>query len=572
MAEQQLVDYIKKAREAGQSDDQSLALLSKNGWTKIEVDDALTALSQSQPQLQPQAQAQPLSQPTFGSESITPASVQTQDVQPQSTQSQPAQPQQNFKQPRVSQVKMGSNLVPKILMILAIVVVLGGGGYIVVGWNLFSPNPETVMNKMMENMKDVKSSHTTIQGKVSASDNGVSQGEISFDANGDTDITDVNNLKGSSTFSMQLKLAGSSVPFASAGISVIMMGQELYFKLNDLKIPDIYSPGVDTSSFKGKWFKIDQESIEKLSAISVEQSGLPVNFSINNLGDNSELTKKLQDIISSEKIYSVAKQLKSEKIDGKDTHHYLVVITKEKLKSLINKIILLEISEVTKLQEFGSVAGIIPLNVDEIKNAVQPFVDGFVDAVGDINLEMWIGKKDFMLYRTKLDKIIDLDKILQNTLGALAASSPVSSMKIEIKMDTTSSNFNQPITVQSPVDAQKIEDAVLPLLKIQKINSNIKKIGFIAQITKGNKDVGYSLLCSRGLLNGYLATYGSQLIALNNDIVSQGAKKPACFSGAQSYCVSTELADGSYLCVNKDGVGSVKCTSSTTACVPPLVY
>jgi len=74
-------------------------------------------------------------------------------------------------------------------------------------------------------------------------------------------------------------------------------------------------------------------------------------------------------------------------------------------------------------------------------------------------------------------------------------------------------------------------------------------------------------LCNRGLLNGYLAAYGPTLVELNNDIVSQGAKKPVCFGAASGFCVSTQLADGSYVCIDEQGaLGTTRCLASTTVC------
>ena len=45
MAEAQLIDYIKKAKAAGQADDQSRALLLKNGWSEQEINDAFAAVN-----------------------------------------------------------------------------------------------------------------------------------------------------------------------------------------------------------------------------------------------------------------------------------------------------------------------------------------------------------------------------------------------------------------------------------------------------------------------------------------------------------------------------------------------
>jgi len=43
MAEQQLVEYIKKAKEAGQADQQTRTLLRQNGWTDSEINNAFSA-------------------------------------------------------------------------------------------------------------------------------------------------------------------------------------------------------------------------------------------------------------------------------------------------------------------------------------------------------------------------------------------------------------------------------------------------------------------------------------------------------------------------------------------------
>ena len=105
MAEQQLVDYIKKAKEAGQSDDQTKSLLLKNGWTDAEVSDAFSAINPvqqtppAQPQIQPQAQPQP-------------AQVQPAQVQPQVV----AQPDVNPEVKEIQQIKSRPHVFVKILI------------------------------------------------------------------------------------------------------------------------------------------------------------------------------------------------------------------------------------------------------------------------------------------------------------------------------------------------------------------------------------------------------------------------------------------------------------------------
>jgi len=528
MAEQQLVDYIKKAKEAGQSDDQGRALLYKSGWTEAEVSEAFAAVNQPQAQPQPQPQPQP-------GPAGTPVSQPKVEVKPQV---QPQAVQSNMPQVKKSHTAL------KLLMVLIIVVVLGGVGYFVAGqyinlpWNPLRPAPTTVIDKMTTNMKTVKSSHTAIKGEVDALDaNKASLGKLSLDINGDSDMTDANNPKANFTFSTSVTLPGAASSLADASIRATIIGNTFYIKINSIKIPTNYlSPSIDISQFAGKWLKIDQNSITALAQAQGQAIALPQT-------GNSALTKQIQDLISSENMLSVTKQLADQTVSGQSTYHCLITISKDKLKDLVTKIMAL-------LQTQNSASS----NSLAI-NIAGAFVNSFVDAVGDINMEMWIGKKDYLLYRSNVDKTIDLSKIY-----------PGANRQLEIKLDTVNSNFNKPATIQAPEGAQKIEDAVLPLLKPQKINSDMNQIRSIAQPLPGAYQ-SYSSLCIKGLLNGYLKDSGPDLVNLNNDIVSQGATKPACFSGATSYCVSTQLSDGSYLCIDETGAtGTTKCTSSATVC------
>jgi len=161
MAEQQLVDYIKKARQAGQSEDQTRTLLYKNGWTEAEVNDALASLTQPQPQPRPQPQIQPQPQPQAQQQPQYQPKPQPQPTQSQS-QAQPRpqpQPQQQIQaqpqpqpQPQIQQSPQAnmpspaqilpkqnlggqarkSHLVLKLLLVLIVVVFLCGAGYLVV--------------------------------------------------------------------------------------------------------------------------------------------------------------------------------------------------------------------------------------------------------------------------------------------------------------------------------------------------------------------------------------------------------------------------------------------------------
>lgn len=172
MVEPQLVDYIKKAKAAEQSDEQTRALLYKNGWIEAEVSEAFASLSQPQAgvqaqpqsaqmvQQQPQPQAQPSQQYPKGIPQQSQAQQQPRQpqvsgrpdvrVEPQQTPNQPqaqqvqAQPRpqpqaqvQSRPQPQAQEagVQAGmayakkSHLGAKLLLVLIILIVLAGVAY-----------------------------------------------------------------------------------------------------------------------------------------------------------------------------------------------------------------------------------------------------------------------------------------------------------------------------------------------------------------------------------------------------------------------------------------------------------
>lgn len=579
-AEPQLVDYIKKAKEARQADDQTRNLLYKNGWTEAEVSEAFASVGQpqakpqpqTQPQAKPQPQIQPQAQPQVQSQPQAQAQPQTQvknQSQPQAASQPQAQPQPSMAAQQSNMPRMRGKHHPilKALLVLIVIVVIGAVGYSVAGqyynlpysdilWNLFSPKPETVISKMMENMKNVKSYRAISQVEIGATDNTTkaSQGKLTVNTNNEFDITDVNNVKSDGNLTINLTAPGSLTSPATVSASMAVIGKVFYFKLDNAVIPDSYTyegetvavPGLDISQFKGKWLKIDQDSLNAISAVEGGQTALGSQVNISQL-NNSQLTKQIQDLVSTENVLSFSKQLNSEIVSGQDTYHYLMTVDKEKLKDLISKMLALEVQ-----QSGDNTTANSNLFVQNMTGAV---IASFLDSIGGINVEIWVGKSDFMLYQMKVVKAVDLNKIMG-----------ITNWTLNLSFSETNSNFNKPITAQAPANAQKLEDVVLPLLKAQKIKTDMSQIGTTVQTVFTEKK-SYSSVCYKGLLNGYLATYGKGLVDLNADIIQQGAAKAVCFSGVQDYCISTQLTDGSYLCIDKNNaIGKTKCTSYKTVC------
>jgi hypothetical protein len=95
----------------------------------------------------------------------------------------------------------------------------------------------------------------------------------------------------------------------------------------------------------------------------------------------------------------------------------------------------------------------------------------------------------------------------------------------------------------------------------------MNQIGFSAQ-SLFFTDKSYISLCQGHALNGNLKNLGG-IAVFGNAMVTQGATKPGCFSDAQDYCISTQLPDKSFLCIDKNNIlGKTMCTSAKTVCNP----
>ena len=578
MAEQQLIDYITKAKGAGQTDEQTRNLLLKNGWTEAEVGDAFSSLAQPQIQPQVQPQVQNIVQPNISVQpqviaqpepevSLDPEiqpQVQTQpqaqpEIQPQPQQPQ-YQPQPINVQSDMPQTRAKSHTILKLFIVLIIVAVIGGAGYVVAGkylnlnfsfnWNPFAESPKSVINKMITTMQGKKSFRSIMQMEIDATDNATksAQGNLTLNTDTQTNITDVKNPKANGTLTINIVVPGSVSSNISASVNMTYIGSALYFKVNTITIPNTLSiPGINTAQITGKWFKLDQDSYKAMSQAQGSQVIVPDVSQVN----SSALSLKVQNLITAEDMFNDVKKLNDEVVSGQNTNHYSVTISKDKIKDLMAKLMALETQEIAKTQTSNTADN---SSIAITQSLMQSFTNTFVDGIGDINVEMWIGKKDYILYEYKIDKTIDLSKLLGSNLS------------LDFKVNDTYSNFDKIVAIQEPVGAQKFENIILPLLKGDQVHSDLQQIGFDAQ-SSFNTSNNYSSLCYKGMLNGYLTTYGKDLVNLNNDIVSHGAKKPSCYSSEKDYCVSIQVADGSYLCVDKSGIlGKTKCISATTAC------
>lgn len=571
MAEQQLINYIKDAKKSGQSDEQTRSLLYKNGWTETEVKNAFNALNQSpamptQPQPQMQPQAQPITQPQqpmqpSAQEQYRPQ-VQTQpqpQIQPQ-TQPQPqaqvqykpaqpqvqTQPQTSYQSQSMARTRKPSRsmLVP-MLIIFIFVLLLGSGGFLYAlysglynpSWNPFKTvaleNSKEILDKMFVKMAGIKQMTAQTDVQISIKDTaGTDQGKLSLSSTTRTDTLDPTTPKADMAITVNLTDNQENAIMA-LDVNAITNGNLVYAKLNT--ITSTQTLPLNLSTVQGKWLLFDDETLKVLS-----DSVGTTNPVIETTSLQPNYVSFLKDIITADK------KLADEVISGQNTNHYQVKLNVQALKTTISNLL-----ESSMLQEQPTEDTVTQGDM------VKQIVDSVFAKIGDITGEVWIGKTDDILYQYKMNKQINLDEIL-----------PGAGITFSIALNSTMSNFNTPLEVVAPEDTVKAEIVLLPLIKQQKIASAMDGIVTSGEIIFAEKE-SYATLCVGKALDEKQA----DLALLVKDLLAQGASKPGCFVAPRSYCVSTQLADKSFMCAgaNADlndlpGIGTTKCTSPTTIC------
>lgn len=276
-------------------------------------------------------------------------------------------------------------------------------------WNPFRPSPEKVLKSMVENMDSISSVHMEADFKMDSA--GKSYGDTSFllKFSGDSDASNPQNTKSDGKLTIGLGIQGIQL---SGEASYILSGKDLFVMLSSL--PNIPFLPIDLSSLKGKWIKMTE------------------------LSNNTEKSGEIMDIVKSLNdngtIVLVKKELADEKIGDVNAYHYIVGLKEEGIKEFV-KILLKETSDLTTSSD----------------EDIQTQADEIAQKIGALEIEHWIGKKDNLLRKSKIEA-----RIMQDNAETLF------SLTINL------SDFNKPVSVKTPDIYTNAEDLIkdfAPLLE-----------------------------------------------------------------------------------------------------------
>jgi len=347
------------------------------------------------------------------------------------------------KQPEQLAVEVPSTKTSKKPMAVIIAVVLGvlilGGGSVFGYYEYFSP--ERIIQKMTKRMVEVKS--LEYSGQITAgieTDNFAAisslensglleqpeqpaptkqqSGNFSIDFSGASDLIDLNEPKAMFEFDINTDMLPQSFRLEARAV-----GDVVYFKINN--VPDL---GIFHLSFlENQWVKIDPEAIKEQFGLTEQQ--------IEEAQKEQELSpeqiEQIKDIATSTKILKISEKLASEKINGVNTHHYKFVIDKEGLVQLIT-----EISEVIENKT---------LTEEELQELEEP-----LQATEMPGGEIWIGKKDLLLYK------ISMDLNIKETEKAKSEG--------QVTFSAQFKNYNKPVQVVIPEPVKTLEEIMGELM------------------------------------------------------------------------------------------------------------
>ena len=235
----------------------------------------------------------------------------------------------------------------------------------------------------------------------------------------DTNVTatvdgkvDMKDDKVAQSMNMKIDVSSEGMLISADG-NLVATPEMLYAKLNTVPNLGLF----DLSAIKGTWFKFD---LAKLTQGA--KAGEKVDLQ-KLTADQKALAKKIWE---NTKLITVVKDFGVEKLDnvGK-AYHYQVKINKDEAEKMIKEMyVLMEKKDFT---------------ADEVIQLQTALAN-----LDTANIEIWVGYKDYYIY--KMTFAMDMN---------------IESATAKLKLTANFANFNKPVAIEIPADAQEFNPAAL---------------------------------------------------------------------------------------------------------------
>ena len=385
-------------------------------------------------------------------------------------------------------------------------------------WNPFRPAPEKIIANAVAKMSAVKNFHYESAAELSAQSG--EQIKLTSKTIGDFDATDKKKMKASGATTIDFSFEGVSSSF---GYESRIIGPSFYLKITSapsLLTEQIFQEsGIDLSQIQNQWYKLDKESLNNLFSSAsplLDSSDLTEKFSLaqelilNNL-------KKL--FLENAKIYFVKEEKPDENINDVKAYHYLIVLNNDELAKSMTQFL---VNVATGLGEEMPSA-------QELQDTEKAITDSFKN-LGEISGEIWVGKKDNLIYRIKIDKEIDFRKLDPTMSGAA-----------NINLAVNFSKYGKVVNIEEPKDAQDLGDILTSIIGASLIGAQTNQTNaYIKSDLMQMMSAAETIYSENG--NYSKVTYKDEDIKiLLDDMKSLLGKYPTLRTSSKAYCAFAEL-------------------------------
>lgn len=434
MTTEELISYIKQQISSGYTKEQISEALVDSGWGESDIEEAFN-LTSSNIQIKTDTSTQVSSRTTEGTHQkkvdlyAQPRKQPTEKTPPEAT----SKKHESRILTKEDVNNNGGKHTAMVIVVSLLVVALLSAGGAYAYFALFNKmEPYEVFKRTLEASSEVTSNRfsSDISIEINAESTEIGAGELSFKivSSGAKSTFRGGNPKIDVNFNIDLE--ASSGPFIikfGLDADLRVLDKILYMRVNSITDLPAFVP-IDLSSIKGEWFKVDMTEVENAGS----QFGLEAEDIEDILEENKEKQEEFLAGVASffDEIEQIVNRSTTEgedkKIDGVSVYHYIVKVSESDLRRLFDKVIEIAI----EVLEPGDVNIV---EIEEFKKSKE--FDQFLSVMSKIETEMWIGKKDFLIYKSTLGWSIDNVKIDKGFLGVGGGESTQDILRDAIKAE-----------------------------------------------------------------------------------------------------------------------------------------
>ena len=401
--------------------------------------------------------------------------------------------------------------------------------------------PKEVMKEMDTKMAELQTVHSKIMISAKREEHKVSMSGFSIAFDQDIDNRDLENLRSAGNFSIITSEEGDQISFNGETIAI---KNTSYLKLTTMPPREVI--GADLSLLKNQWIRSNRNDFMSFLTFLTGGWSPEIEEEIAPLEKQQErIIKEFQKAFVSDSSYSIKQELKTEKINGQKTYHYLASLKQEATKNLIIEIIKGMVSFPDGQRAFPE---------SELVEISQQ-LNEYLYKHGEVEVEIWIGEKDNLLYKLEMTKEINFDNDREE--------------KMIVHIVAEFSDFNQPLNIVAPNEFKSFKETIGKLYQDEfnrsrgmakdgRITADMNQIRSSMQIVE-LKDGTYAHACT-----------DTDIVALIADIDDYAPNPASCFADTDACCVTVELISGDFYCVDSDlnsySSPSNSCTAENKSC------